>query len=243
VTATATLHDGAAVEVEVHGLGPAVLAFGLPVVSASPPEDVRLTEAINAAFVDRLAGRYSVVLFNYPGQPPKPDTLTPDTVASDLLAIADAAGVDRFAWVGYSWTAVIGLQLALRTDRVSALVLGGWPPVDAPYGPILRVIESFGDETVLSQPEVRQQRNFYRGLQSFDDREAQRRLDCPRLCFTGTADDIFGLGIAATIMETQGELEALGWDVRLLEGLDHAGALQPEVFVPVVADWLEERLP
>jgi pimeloyl-ACP methyl ester carboxylesterase len=240
MTRTARLHDGAVADVHVHGAGPAVLAFGLPVVSGSTPESVALTDALDEAFVHHLSGDHAVVLFNYPGQPPKPETLTPENVASDLLAIADAAGAERFAWVGYSWTAVIGLQLALRTDRLSGLVCGGWPPLNAPYGPILRVLESLGSESQLSELELRQQKTFHRGLQRFDDRAAQSRLTCPRLCFAGTADDIFGLGIGLTIEETQRELEELGWDVRLVPGLDHGGALQPDVLVPVAADWLQE---
>lgn len=50
---------------------------------------------------------------------PKPETLTAANVAADLLAIADAAGADRFAYYGYSWLALAGFQLALRTDRLT----------------------------------------------------------------------------------------------------------------------------
>jgi pimeloyl-ACP methyl ester carboxylesterase len=64
---------------------------------------------------------------------PAVDGLTPESVASDLLAIADASGADRFAYYGYSWLALAGLQLALRTDRLWALAMGGYPPLDGPY--------------------------------------------------------------------------------------------------------------
>ncbi len=41
----------------------------------------------------------------------------PAQVCADILAVADAAGADRFAWYGYSWGGVVGLQLAARKER------------------------------------------------------------------------------------------------------------------------------
>ena len=52
--------------------------------------------------------------------------------------MASAAGFDSFAYWGYSWGAAVGLQLAARTQRITALVLGGWPPLGAPYDAILQ---------------------------------------------------------------------------------------------------------
>lgn len=59
--------------------------------------------------------------------------MTPDRVFSDPLFVADAAGFDRFAWCGHFWGAIHGLMLASRSDRVSALVCGTWPPLGVPY--------------------------------------------------------------------------------------------------------------
>lgn len=53
---------------------------------------------------------------------PQPDTLTPENIASDLFAVADAAGAGRFACYGYSWLALSRMQLAIRTDRRTALI-------------------------------------------------------------------------------------------------------------------------
>jgi len=60
---------------------------------------------------------------------------------SDILAVADAAGVDRFAWFGFSFGGVVGLQLASRTNRLSALVCGGWPPLGGQYAETLAYAE------------------------------------------------------------------------------------------------------
>jgi pimeloyl-ACP methyl ester carboxylesterase len=92
--------------------------------------------ALGRSLIDGLGDAFQVVAFDYEGQVlqvPKPDTLTPVNLAGDLLAVADAAGTDRFAYYGYSWLALAGLQLAIRTDRLAALVMGGFPPIDGPY--------------------------------------------------------------------------------------------------------------
>src|SRR5205814_96695 len=70
---------------------------------------------------------------------PMPDTLTPSNVISDFLSVAEVAGADRFAYYGYSWLGMTGLQLALSTDRLAAVAVGGWPPIDAPYREMLLV--------------------------------------------------------------------------------------------------------
>src|SRR4029453_16834129 len=38
-----------------------------------------------------------------------------------------------------SWLAVAGLRPGSRRDGVGALVMGGFPPLDGPYGPMLQV--------------------------------------------------------------------------------------------------------
>jgi pimeloyl-ACP methyl ester carboxylesterase len=136
----ARLHDASTIAVEVHGDGPTVL---LPVnprpVEGPQAEEMRrwgADPALGRSLIDGLGDAFRVVAFDYEGhvlQVPKPDTLTPANVVGDLLAVADAAGADRFAYYGYSWLAMSGLQLAIRTDRLAALVMGGYPPLDGPY--------------------------------------------------------------------------------------------------------------
>ena len=140
------LHDASTIAVEVHGNGPTVV---MPVnprpVEGAQAEEMRrwgADPALGRSLIDGLSDAFRVVAFDYEGhvlQVPKPDTLTPANVAGDLLAVADAAGADRFAYYGYSWLALSGLQLAIRTDRLAALVMGGYPPVDGPYAEMLQV--------------------------------------------------------------------------------------------------------
>jgi pimeloyl-ACP methyl ester carboxylesterase len=270
----AVLHDGSTIQFEVHGAGPALL---LP-VDPHPVEGAQAEEmarwgadpALGKRLVDGLAGDVQVVAFDYEGHVravPKPDTLTPDNVVADVLAVADAAGADRFAWYGYSWLAMVGLQLAVRTDRLSALAMGGYPPLGGPYREMLQVTEATyalavdpperpagpvipGDwdsaEVTLSEAETRQFVTLYQALQDFDFRAAQAGITCPRLCFAGSADEIrYGerwgnvlVSLGGPVVRHRSELEATGWEVVVLEGLDHMGAMQADRVLPILRPWL-----
>ncbi|WP_326559924.1 alpha/beta fold hydrolase [Micromonospora sp. NBC_01796] len=286
-----TLPDGSTIEVEVHGTGPTVL---LP-VDPRPTEGAAADEmrrwgmdpALGRTLVDGLADAFRVVAFDYEGHLrafPKPDTLTPDTIVEDLLTVADSVGAQRFAYYGYSWLALSGLQLAIRTDRLSALVMGGFPPIDGPYAEMLAVTtathamsppapttpvadppqaptgaDAWTDpadfdwssvQVTLPEPQTRQFMTLYLALRGFDDRAAQDRITCPRLCFVGSADTIpyderwggVTVDIAGPVEKGRGELAALGWQVRVLDGLDHTRAMQPGNVLPVLRPWLVESL-
>jgi pimeloyl-ACP methyl ester carboxylesterase len=284
----ARLHDDSTLAVEVHGRGPALL---LPVnprpVEGPQAEELRrwgVDPALGRSLIDGLADAFRVVAFDYEGhvlQAPKPDTLTPANLVADLLAVADAAGADRFAYYGYSWLAVAGLQLAIRTDRLTALAMGGYPPLDGPYRQMLQVTtashqmavanaasppgtaaaspataEPSGQpagepdwsqvEVTLSEAQTRQFVTLYQALQDFDDRAAQARLRGRRLCFVGSADEIVyderwggvRVSTANLVLDRRAELEALGWQVRVLEGLDHTQAMQAAQVLPILRPWL-----
>ncbi len=186
-------------------------------------------------------------------------------------------GADRFAYYGYSWLALIGLQLAMRTDRLSALIMGGFPPLGGPYAAMLRVttaahemaveaaahtdegaaeeqpaVEAGDWESVqtVSPDQTRQFVTLYQALQGFDDRAAQAHITCPRLCFAGAADDIqYGpkwgdvvVSIAGPIIAERAELKSLGWEVRVLDGLDHLQAMQAKQVLPILRPWLASQL-
>ncbi|MET8862144.1 alpha/beta hydrolase [Nonomuraea sp. NPDC004580] len=271
--AEATMHDGETIEVEVHGPGPAVL---LPVdphpVEGERAEEMRkwgMDPALGRTFVDGLSDAFQVVVFDYQGHVmdhPKPGTLTPDNVARDLLAVADAAGAERFAYYGYSWLALSGLQLALRTDRLSALVMGGFPPYAGPYAEMLKVTMATYEMAVdppapeqsddpwsstdglPSEEQARQFVTLYEGLQGFDDKEAG--LTCPRLCFAGSEDEIryeekwggVTVDLRGPLVRHRAALVERGWDVEVLDGLDHMSAMQPVNVLPVLRPWLSKAL-
>jgi pimeloyl-ACP methyl ester carboxylesterase len=273
------LHDGSTIAVEVQGRGPTVV---LP-VNPQPVEGPQAEElrrwggdpALGRTLIDGLSDAFQVVAFDYEGhllQVPKPDTLTPANIVGDLLAVADAAGADRFAYYGYSWLALAGLQLAVRTDRLTALVMGGFPPLEGPYAQMLQVTIATHQlaisapstasspppaepsdepdwsqvEMTLSETQTRQFVTLYQALQDFDDQAAQAQLRCPRLCFAGSADQItyderwggVRVDMAGPVISRRAELEALGWEVRVLEGLDHLQAMQAAQVLPILRPWL-----
>ncbi|MDB5059780.1 MAG: hypothetical protein JWO59_3252 [Chloroflexi bacterium] len=235
--------------------------------------------ALGRSLITGLRDICRVVAFDYEGQIlrlPKPETLTPAHIVADILAVADAAQADRFAYYGYSWLAQMGPQLALRTDRLSALIMGGFPPLGGPYADMLRVTTATHElavaaaqatETVAAPPveagdwssvqitlspaQTQQFVTLYQALQDFDDRAAQARITCPRLCFVGSADEIqYGprwgdvlVSTAGPVVRGRAELEGLGWEVRLLEGLDHVQAMQAAQVVPLLRSWLPSALP
>jgi pimeloyl-ACP methyl ester carboxylesterase len=262
----ATLQDGSRIEIETYGAGAALL---LPVnprpVEGEQAEQLRqygADPALGQNLINGLSDRVRVVAFDYEGhlwRNPRPDTLTPDAVVRDFLAIADAVQAERFAYYGYSWLGMIGLQLALRTPRLSALVMGGFPPIEGPYAEMLQVttaayemaggVPNPDDEwstARLSKAQTRQFVTLYQALQGFDDQAVQARLTCPRLCFVGSADEIVHgehwgnvlVSLAGPIVRRQAELEALGWQVRVLDGLDHMQAMQAVQVVPMLRSWL-----
>lgn len=219
---TAPLHDGSSLQVAVFGDGPAVvLPVGTTVIGGAAAEQMRAWGAdpnLGHTLATSLADAgLRVLAADYEGhlaEHPKPRTLTADTVAADVLAIADAAGVDRFAYYGYSWLALAGLQLAIRTDRLTALAMGGFPPLGGPYGPMLAVTRTAHrmalanrdnppDATIDPQPgdweaaevtqtpdQTRQYLTLYESLQDFDEPAALDRLTVPRLAFAGADDNI-----------------------------------------------------
>jgi pimeloyl-ACP methyl ester carboxylesterase len=242
--ATAVAHDGTTIDIDVHGSGPTILMHPLPAYPGFDAETLALKRRLDEGLVPQLSDRFRLVMFEYPGDP-KPATLTPTNVVRDLLAIADAAEADRFTWCGYSWTAVIGLQLAIATDRLSGLICGGWPPLDAPYPEVLQVVnaarEYEGPLQSASQALFQQFITFYEPLQSFEDAPI-RQISCPRLCVAGTADNMYGVGLGARIMAQREELERLGWDVRFVDGLEHMEVLEPSVFIPLIGEWLDQHI-
>jgi pimeloyl-ACP methyl ester carboxylesterase len=284
----ARLHDGHTMAVEVHGRGPTVLLAVNPEPVTGPrAEELRrwgVDPALGRTMVDGLSDVFRVVAFDYEGHVlavPKPDTLTPGNLAGDLLAVADAAGAGRFAYYGYSWLALAGLQLAVRTDRLTALAMGGYPPLDGPYAPMLAVTTATHElakagpaaagaapaapqapeappeeldwsqvEMSLTEAQTRQFVTLYQGLQDFDDRAAQASIGCPRLCFAGSADEIayderwggVRVSLAEPLISRRAELEALGWEVRVLDGLDHLQAMQAAQVLPILRPWLAGAL-
>ncbi|MYA64362.1 MAG: alpha/beta hydrolase, partial [Gemmatimonadetes bacterium] len=205
--------SGNPIHFEVHGPGdglPLFLAFPLFASYAEifGPEQAVVKED----FLERLTDRYRVLLADYPNvgrtNTPPPAEMNPDRVYSDLLSVADAAGFDRFAYCGHLWGAVNGLMLASRSDRVSALICGTWPPLGAPYADMLRGVELQLAEppphamVILRDPgQYAQWHTFYLGMQDWDEAEAVAGITCPRLALIGSEEESAVAGIRLRLVE------------------------------------------
>jgi|KBSMisStaDraftv2_1062788.scaffolds.fasta_scaffold102969_2 pimeloyl-ACP methyl ester carboxylesterase len=184
-----------------------------------------------------LTERYRVAVLDYPtaellNARDGWAAFTPDRVCSDILGVADAMGVQSFAFYGYSWGGVVGLQLATRTPRVSALAIGGWPPLGAPYA---AMPNGTAERTLYSY--------FYDSLVNWPERQAVARIRCPRMAFAGSNDIIRAAHVTARIgplvAEHRVELERLGWIVRLVDGFAHELGFRPDVVAPLIRPFLD----
>lgn len=242
---------------EVHGPDDGVPLFlGFPLMASYGeifgPE---LATAVKDGYLDMLTDRYRVLLVDYPNVGrsgvPSPGEMTPDRVYSDLLAVADTAGFDGFAYCGHLWGAINGLMLAARSDRVSALICGTWPPLGAPYPDMLRGVEMQLAEppphamVILRNPDqYAQWRTFYRGMQDWPEEDVAAAITCPRLALIGSSAESAVAGIPLRLVErlraARPALEAMGWTVREIPGADTAAILDPAVMVPEIRGFLED---
>ncbi len=242
---------------ELHGAG-IPLFLGFPIMASNGDIFGPDGAAMLRNFLDRLTDRYRVLIADYPsiGKSPSIPTadFTADRVCADFLGVADAAGFDRFAYWGYSWGAQAGLQLASRTDRLSALVVGGWTPLGGPYREILRASQisvknpSASSMLVLREPaQYAQWVTYNQSVQDWPEAEAVAGISCPAMAYAGAIEGAESGGVdipyATRLREHRDELEAMGWRVELIEGQSHAVGLDAEIIVPMVRDFLDAALP
>jgi hypothetical protein len=229
-----------AIHFEVHGHGPALI-LAYPITASEVPESPG--RAATNGYLARLTDRYQVLVMDYPNigksEPILATELTADRVCADMLRVADSAGFQRFAWWGYSWGGLIGLLLAGRTDRLTALVCGGWPPLGG-LSPL--VLESCR-ATASTLEYQKQYVTFYESLQGWSEENSVRRITCPRLTYVGSQDEVERGGvrmlIAATLRRHRKELAAGGWHVCELPGRDHSLWKEPNAVVPIVRPFLD----
>jgi pimeloyl-ACP methyl ester carboxylesterase len=209
-------------------------------------------------YLNRLTDRYRVLRVDYPSiggsRDIAPEALTADRVCADLLAVASAAGFDRFAYWGYSWGAAVGLQLAARTDRLSALVVGGWPPLGAPYAGILQATrlkqpdpEPSSMKVLRTKDQYRQWETWYTSMQGWPEAASVQRITCPKMVYFGGEGDLVEAGIpiriASIIREHRDELLRQGWTVQEIAGQGHGVCMAPDLVVPPVRAFLDKVFP
>lgn len=241
---------------ESHGQGEPLM-IGLPLMASHVDIFGPDSKAMLHGYLDRLTDRYRVILLDYPSigksDDIRPEALTADRVCADLLRVADAAGCERFAYWGYSWSGAVGLQLAARTDRLSALVIGGWPPLDGPYANILEASRrkignvTDGSRVVLrSDDQYRQWSNYYQSMIDWDEAGSVAAIACPRMVYFGGDGDLveadLEVNIASAVRNNRERLETMGWHVVEFPGRGHEVCIDADLTVPVVGRFLDEAL-
>lgn len=241
---------------EVYGDGKPLL-IGLPLFASFTQIFGSELHGVLDGYLGRLTDHYRVALMDYPSigasRDIAPGDLTADRVCRDILAVATAAGFDKFTYWGYSWGAAVGLQLADRTDRLSALVLGGWPPLGAPYDGILeatRLKQSNPDPSSMkvlrSKEQYRQWETYYASTLNWPEATAVARIRCPRMVYFGGDGDLVEAGvpirIASIIREHRAALIEQGWAVHEVPGQGHGVCVTPELVVPLVRQFLDPAL-
>jgi pimeloyl-ACP methyl ester carboxylesterase len=208
-------------------------------------------------WIDRLSSEFFLITADYPrgiGRTGNPQGLshTPAVAAKECEYIADTAGIDCFGWLGYSFGGALGIQVACRTSRVAALVVGGFPPLNAPYQLLLDVSTSLAQDPP-PLPEFRHPGillatvGFYAPLVSWPERQEVSKLTMPRLAFMGDQDCSQGslqpIPLADCLRAAADELLQLGWCVSWLKGHDHQSAVHPDVASATVCDFFRKALP
>ncbi len=85
-----------------------------------------------AGYVRRLRDKFTVIALDLRGHgetdlPTDPADYTTDSMGQDILAVADACGVERFVIWGVSYGGKVSRYLAASSERTRKLILMGTP--------------------------------------------------------------------------------------------------------------------
>lgn len=250
---TARAADGTEIHFEIYGdrSRPAIL-LGPHFYCTRSEDDDSYTDL----WIGSLQRDFFLINADYPrgtGQTGNPQgfDFTPTIAAQEYECIADAAGVKRFGWLGYSFGGAMGVQVACRTGRVSALAVGGFPPLNAPFQ-----LMADNHRKLIEQPRplpasinpgvIRSALGFYTTLTRWPERQEISKLTMPRLVFMGDQDgaaDSADIGhLADDLRAVEGDLRTLGWQIAWLKGQDHMTTLRPEVSVALVQRFFRNAL-
>jgi pimeloyl-ACP methyl ester carboxylesterase len=233
--------DGLELRYEVHGgSGPALL---LPYVNFSWPEVLDLAP---------LAERFTVIAasprgFAASSRLAGDDPYRAGDMAEDLVAVVQAVGFERFSVLGYSFSGVFAAWLPHLTDRVDAVVAGGFP-IAGDYTYLHADIRRWTEEA-RADPEAwayvdahfdpRAAIAFYSGLSELPADGLIADLPCPLLAFWGDEDEEIEL-VAGGIAELAAGLDRHGLQHVSFPGHDHEGMLKHiGEAVPSVLAWFD----
>jgi pimeloyl-ACP methyl ester carboxylesterase len=171
------------------------------------------------------------------------------TACEDLLAVCRAVGLERTSVIGYSLTAALALRLAAHSDRVDAVVAGGFPYL----ADWTRLQADVRDQTGAGgEPEeearisaqlgfdVRAARAFYDDLAELAPGALLDDVHVPLFAFWGSEDEVIARFEGRDHLASA--VRARGIEHRVVAGTDHMGTLLAVGgLLPELTDWLLHR--
>jgi pimeloyl-ACP methyl ester carboxylesterase len=198
----------------------------------------------DAGYVRRLQDNFTVIAMDLRGHgesglPTDPADYTTDKMGQDILAVADACGVDCFSIWGMSFGSKVGRYLAVQNERVTRLILMGaqlglgvsgklrqdafefcnhWPP-------ILKAIQAGTvkfDSLIPEDRDVLDRLNvpvMLAWVRAMLDWPAIEPVDfrCPTLWLAGSKDQ----PAIESIQKYEDSLKGSMVKVHIVDGLDH----------------------
>jgi pimeloyl-ACP methyl ester carboxylesterase len=139
-TLFATSPDGTRIAFDVTGQGPALI-----LLHGGNQNRQKWHEL---GYVERLKDHFKVVTIDIRGngesdKPVDSADYTTDKMGQDILAVADACGVERFTIWGFSYGGNIGRYLAAQSNRVVKIIIMGIPFGLGASGDFRQFIEQF----------------------------------------------------------------------------------------------------
>jgi pimeloyl-ACP methyl ester carboxylesterase len=235
-TLFATSPDGMHVAYDRNGTGPAlVLLHG---------GGSRRQEWHDAGYVKRLQDDFTVITLDLRGHgestmPVDPADYTIDKMLGDVLAVADACGIERFSLWGFSFGGKVSRYLAAQSERVNKAILMGatlgtgapgqlrqdivdfcahWPPILQAQrnGKLDRDSLSQDDQDFLQNFNVPVMLAWGRAMLDWPVIEPAD-FRCPTLWLVGSEDQ----NALDSVREYEQSLKGSRVQLQMVEGLNH----------------------
>jgi pimeloyl-ACP methyl ester carboxylesterase len=236
-TSFATGPDGVRIAYETFGSGPAVILLH--------GGGQTRKDWIDAGYPARLADRFQVIAMDFRGngesdKPGDRAAYAPQILCSDVLAVADACGTERFDLVGYSFGGNTGRYFAAMSPRIARFVMigVGFGPgasgalrerLTTMLAPFEALLRGGGDEAALSEQHLSQWRDpnmrpliaLFSALMDYPALEPQD-LPCPTLWLVGGGNEV---GALAEVERLRDRLAATKVELEMVGALNHAEEL------------------
>jgi len=220
-------------------------------------------------YVARLQDEFTVIPVDLRGHGESdkyddPACYTTEKFGQDILAVADACGLERFILCGYSFGGNIGRYLAARSDRISKLIMLGnrmglgvsgefqqfifdfrerWAPVveaaGHPFDPKTLSAKDQQDIRQLSFPGEMLPFTLAWSIAMLDwGTVTPADIRCPALWLIGSEND----KVMESFHQYQDEISASKVEVQIIQGLNHVQEFNHiEQVLPVILSFIQQE--